>query len=440
MIRFLKHIFILLFIFNLSAANAQKSSFTTTHKVVAGETAYSISHKYGLTADDLRNANPKLVDSNYGLKAGSVIVIPTKSAHKVTNSVNKTNVINVGVMLPLNNSKEGEMMVEYYRGILMACNELKKEHYNINIHAWDVNAKTDIEALLNEKGVKDCHVIFGPYYSHQISKISNFAKINNIRLAIPAAPARNEILSNDKVYTLNVFNPTFDENACEKFFKLFDKVNPVIIDCNDGKNGKGEFTTIARKYFDKEDIKYNITNLNSEEKSFVKAFKKNRTNIVILNSSGINQFGCAVNKMKAVRKKYPEVKITMLGYNDWFSFEKYKLADFAANDVYIPSYFYYNSHSSATKKIEADYYRWFNDKMQQTTPRYAISGYDHAIFFLRGINRYGNSFTGAKEQNSGSSIQMPLHFDKISADGGYRNAAFMFIHYKKDQSIESLAY
>lgn len=438
--RFLKHIFLLIFIFNLTALNAQNGNTSATHKVAAGETVYSISHKYGLSVEDLRDSNPNLIDAGYGLKAGDVLVIPSRNKISVSKGSRKTNSINIGVMLPLNHSVEGRNMVEYYRGILMACEYLKREHYNINVHAWDVTKDTNIDNLLKDNGAAKCDIIFGPYYSHQIDKLGTFAKEHNIRLAIPFAPGGNEILNNNNLYVLGVFNPTFEERACQKFFSLFKKVNPIIVDCNDAKNARGEFTSIARKYFEKEDIKYNITNITSDEKSFIKAFKKNRNNVVILNSAGTNQFASAVKKIKAVRKKYPEMSISMLGYHEWFSLEKYNLADLAANDVYIPTYFYYNPQSAATKKIESDYYRWFNTKMLQSIPRYALIGYDHAMFFLHGINKFGKSFEGSKQQSGSDHVQMPMYFNKVSTEGGHQNAAFMFIHYKKDQSIESIAY
>ena len=49
---------------------------STKHEVKAGETLYSISHKYGITINDIKAANPKLGDS---LMAGQTINIPDKS-------------------------------------------------------------------------------------------------------------------------------------------------------------------------------------------------------------------------------------------------------------------------------------------------------------------------------------------------------------------------
>lgn len=53
--------------------NTQASTQGINHTVVAGETLYSISRKYGVTVDALTKANPSAAN---GLSVGSVLVIP----------------------------------------------------------------------------------------------------------------------------------------------------------------------------------------------------------------------------------------------------------------------------------------------------------------------------------------------------------------------------
>ena len=440
--RFLKHIIFILFVLTTLTANAQNGRVTTTHKVEKGETIYGISHKYGVTVDELTKANPDMMDPGFALKTGEVIVIPAKGKPSVSKSVNKSKAINIGVMLPLNNTtEEGRNMVEYYRGILMACDYLKREHYNINVHAWNVPHSANINNILMEKGASECDVIFGPYYSDQIAKVGGFAKAHDIRLAVPFATDINELANNPNMFVLSEFNPQFNEGTCNKFLDIFgNKINAVIVDCNDAKHAKGSFTMTFRKILNEKDIKYNITNLRSDDYSFRKAFKKNKRNIVVLNSAGSNEFSYAVEKLNSVRNAFPGIEITILGYPEWFMFEQYKFGDFAKYDVHIPTFFYYNSHSAGTKRIEADYYKWFECNMHKATPRFAIAGYDHANYFIRGFAKFGKSFSGAREQNTTGYVQMPLSFNKVSLSGGRQNDAFMFIHYKKDKSIESIAY
>ena len=66
-------------------------------------------------------------------------------------AANKTDVrkreVRVGIMLPLHNvDGDGNRMVEFYRGLLLAVDDLKKEGISVDIHAWNVNIDADIQS------------------------------------------------------------------------------------------------------------------------------------------------------------------------------------------------------------------------------------------------------------------------------------------------------
>src|SRR5574344_181472 len=82
------------------------------------------------------------------------------------------NSISVGVMLPLHNvDGDGRRMIEYYRGILMACDSLKREGISTDVKAWNLPIDGDVKALLSQPGTADCDVIFGPLYTHQVKPL-----------------------------------------------------------------------------------------------------------------------------------------------------------------------------------------------------------------------------------------------------------------------------
>ena len=72
-------------------------------------------------------------------------------------------------------------------------------------------------------------------------------------------------------------------------------------------------------------------------------------------------------------------------------------------------------------------------------PPLAATGFDHALFFLRGLHKYGATFDGAAGRFGYQPIQTPLKFEHLQG-GGYQNRAYMFVHYKKDGQIETVNY
>ena len=66
-------------------------------------------------------------------------------------------------MLPLhNNDGDGKRMVEYYRGMLLAFNQLKVEGINTEVNAWNVPIDADIRTVLLKEGVDKLDIVFGP--------------------------------------------------------------------------------------------------------------------------------------------------------------------------------------------------------------------------------------------------------------------------------------
>ena len=81
----------------------------------------------------------------------------------------------------------------------------------------------------------------------------------------------------------------------------------------------------------------------------------------------------------------------------------------------------------------------FHQEMMNVLPRFAMTGYDHAMFFLRGLHKYGKTFDGAAGRFGYQPLQTPLKFERIG-NGGLQNRAYMFVHYKDNRTIETVNY
>lgn len=362
------------------------------------------------------------------------------AADNMMESPKSKNSISVGVMLPLHNvDGDGRRMIEYYRGILMACDQLKSEGFHIDVHAWNVPVDADIKQILLNNYANKCELIFGPLYSKQVKPLSEFCKAYNIKLVIPFSITGNDVANNPNIFQVYQDNLSFNTSAINSYIERFSDSHPVFIDCNDSTSRKSNFTSNLRKVLEAKSIAYNITNIKSSDESFAKAFSRNKHNVVILNSDHYKELSAAIAKLDKMSSLYPGFVISMFGYTEWLVYANYEFNNFCRYDTYIPTVFYHNQYSAATTSLEKNYRGWFNVEMQPAQPRFAITGYDHAQFFIRGITKFGNKFVGSKSQNLYSSLQTPLCFEKLGK-GGYVNTSFMLIHYLYNHSIESLAY
>ena len=445
---FFRYSLVLAFFFVCASANAQMNKWREMHKVAKGETIYGISREYGITEEQLRAANPDMNQPGYKLKKGDFIFIPYASEAEaiaaadkvVTRGDEKSDVrkraIRMGVMLPLHNvDGDGKRMVEYYRGLLLACDQMKREGISVDVYAWNVDINADIRMTLLNKGADKCDIIFGPLYTKQVKALADFASIYGIKIVIPFSIESDAVNSNPNVFQVYQNPVFFNQEVVAQFVSRFGSAHPVFIDCNDDKSTKGNFTTQLRKELETRNVAYSITNVNSEWQNFARSFLANKQNVVVLNSEKSPCLNRVISRLDSLRAANPQLQLTLFGYTEWLMYAKYNVEKYCMFDTYIPSHFYYNSLSPATTSLERSYKQWFRTEMQDYLPRFAITGYDHGTYFLRGLHREGAKFAGAESDKT--ALQTRLHFKKVGK-GGYQNTGFLFVHYNKDHSISTI--
>lgn len=346
--------------------------------------------------------------------------------------------IRVGVMLPLHNiNGDGKRMIEYYRGILMACDSLKQSGISVDIHAWNAAEDADIIQILHDNDAARCDIIFGPLYSKQMQAMSDFVQRNDIRLVIPFSINAPQLLTNPNIFQIWQSPTNVTNSSIDRYLENFKDYHPVFIDCNDSTSKKFPFTSGLRRQLDNRGIVYNITNLKSSEEQFSKAFRRTQKNIVILNTGRSQELGVAFAKLNGLLLKEPTLEISMFGYTEWLSYTRTHLENFYKYDTYIPSAFHYNPLTPQTQRLEQKY-RWnFHSDMQHALPRFALTGFDHAFFFLKGLHKYGKSFNGAAGMFGYPPVQTPLMFERLG-NGGFQNRSVSLVHYTTDHRMEMI--
>lgn len=439
-----------------TATVGQTVKYQDIYRVKKKDTIYGIAKKYNITIDELMRANPDMQKTDYTLKKDDQLIIPAhveqKAAQAAAAPVAASNAtqakttteaartVKIGVMLPLHNvDGDGQRMTEYYRGVLMACDSLKAQGISTDVHAWNVAIDADVEKILADDNARKCDLIFGPLYTNQVKPMADFCRKNNIKLVIPFSISGNDVASNDHIFQVYQSQLQQTNAAVSAFVERFKGGHVVIIDCNDVTSTKGMFTSALRQKLESVGISYSITNLKSSEEMFAKAFSPTKQNIVVLNTSRSPELNLTLAKMNGMKVTRPSLKISMFGYTEWLMYTKVYLDYYHVYDTYIPTTFYYNPLAPKTANLENSYRHWFKSDLRQALPRFAITGYDQAQFFIRGMHKYGSKFTGTKQQSTYVPLQTPLKFYNVKG-GGMQNGAFMLVHYKTNNTLESISY
>lgn len=428
---------------------AQAQQWRDKYKVKKKDTLYGIAKQYDISVDALIDANPEMKVDGYQLKKGDTVLIPfakpgakspttAKPAAAKLPFTGKT--VSVGVMLPLHDADgDGRRMVEYYRGLLMACDDLRSQGMSVNVHAWNVDINADITKFMPEAAAAKCDVIFGPLYTKQVHALAEFCKARDIKMVIPFSISGDDVALYKQIFQVYQSPDRLTNSAIESFIKLFPKAHPVFIDCNDKTSRKGSFTFALRTRLESNNISYGITNLNSSDDLFAKQFSATQPNVVVLNTARSPELTQAMDKLSKLAAARPGLKVTLFGYTEWMMYLGIDEAKFHQFDAYIPSTFFYNPSDPRTRQLTQSYTRWFKADMQQALPRFAITGYDQAEFFLRGIARHGKDFKGTKAQTDYKALQVPLRFRQIGG-AGMQNDFFQLVHFRTDGALEAVSY
>lgn len=451
--RFMRFTLLVLAAIFCSQGFAQTQKWRDKYKVKKQDTLYGIAKQYGITVDALIEANPEMKVAGYELKKGSYVLIPFAAGQQSQNGVVSTHAmavspskpfagktVHVGVMLPLHNDDgDGRRMVEYYRGLLMACDSLRARGMNIDIHAWNVNINADITNYMPMAEAAKCDIIFGPLYSKQVHALAEFCRARDIKMVIPFSVTGDDVSLYKQIFQVYQTNDRQTNSAIESFLKLFPTVHPVFIDCNDKTSTKGSFTFGLRARLESRNMEYSVTNLGSPDDLFAKQFSTSKVNVVILNTGRSPELTQVLHRLSVLKNRMPGLRIKLFGYTEWMMYLGIDEAKFHELDTYIPSTFFFNPSDPRTQSLIQSYRRWFGADMQAALPRFALTGYDHAQYFLRGFAQYGKAFKGVKGQSGWRAVQAPLQFRQVGT-AGMQNEFFQLVHFLPNGNVEAISF
>ena len=448
---------------NQSAVIPQQS-YRDIHKVKRRETIYSICREYGITEEELIAANPELKTEK--LKRGKYIripfhkqmpvapvVTPGESAmptnselfERINSDTKRKNQLKVAVMLPfmLNGGNQGEQMrmVEYYQGVLMAINELKKNGTSFDIHTYDTqNNAATVRQILARSEMKDMDLIIGPGHATHIPAISVFSEQNKIRLVVPFTSKCDEVFGNPYLYQVNTPQSYLYSEVYEHFLRKFRGNNIIFVDAGDGETDKREFIGGFKQELKDQHIPFREINANSKE-SIEQALQSGTENILIPTSGSNIALIKLLPYLKALKLSWEaeetpdKYSLHLFGYPEWQTYTTDHLDDFYTFDTYFYTSFYANNLSVSVVNFQKEFRQWYHKEILNTYPKYAILGYETAHYLLKGLSLYGNKLEQHLNNIQVTPIQTSFRFERVSNWGGFINKKVFFIHFTKDHEL-----
>jgi LysM repeat protein len=454
---------------NKNEANAVSSQPATnnyvTHKVIENETLYSLSKRYGVSIDQIIAANPEQKD---GLKLGAEIKIPVKydsltieaPARIACDSVPslKGKSLSISLLLPFfasypfaiedqDEQQEEKAPVqkkeenfppsvmnylEFYQGVLLALDDLKKEGINIELNVYDTEkGKDKIKKILKLPAFSKSNLIIGPAFSDQIPEVAGFAAQKNIPIVVPFVAADS---LNHNSFLFWPFSGVYEEITQIINCLSADSVKKIIFVYDKGPKSDLNSTEIQKiidKHLNKNGKKIINVNIdNNDFKTLLNKLDTGKVNHVVCFSSDEIFVTSCLGQLETRLLYYP---VHTYGLSEWLAFKNIDLDYFYNQQLTCFSNFYVDYENEAVLKFLKKYRLLFETEPMRNSKygfNYCMLGYDLVNFFVNGIATYANSF------NYYNCLKYPALITKFRfyplTGGGNVNTSFFRIQYSNN--------
>ena len=338
--------------------------------------------------------------------------------------------IKAAVILPFLDGvskSESSRMVEYYEGLLMAVDSLKRTGTSIDLYTYNSGPESaSLNSILGKSEMKDMDIIFGPLYQQHIKPLAEFAKKQNTRLVIPFTSKDNTVFQNPAVYQINTPQSYLYSEVYDHFVRQFPNANVIFIEASQGTKDKAEFIKGLKDELRNRSIPMKSLKEDVTVESLKTVLRTDRENIFIPTSGSNLTLIKILPQLTLLVREQPESRIHLFGYPEWQTYTKDHLEAFFELDTYFYSSFYTNNLLPAAINFTKNYRRWYGKEMDERYPKFGMLGFDTGYFFLKGLARYGSSFEKNMQGLDLIPIQTGFKFQRVNNWGGFINKKGVF--------------
>lgn len=422
----------------------------STHIVKKKETLYAISNQYGVSIEELLDANPQIGDK---LKKGTELCIPysrdeiranierqAQVFEKIENNrqeslIQHYDVIKIAVIAPFalnetRRSTEAQKITDFYKGFLLAVDAMKQKGISTEISAYEEigNDGQSISTVLTEPKLKEANLIIGPFRPANAIKVAAFAADNNIKMVTPMSMRNYDLSAYKNLFQISTPQNIVYEQVFEKFLHHYSTYNVVFLGMSEMKENV-DFVIGMKGALRNKGVEFKTLGFENIAQ-LPDVLSKEKTNIIIPSSASDKALTSIFNHMAKVDKELAEYKIRFFGYPEWQTFTDHIDNLSRYNSVFYTTFFA-NPQSESVTQFNNTFTKWFHREQVRSYPSYGILGYDIGMYFINGLNRKGTSFS-AKTQVPYQGLQTNFRFEG-NADGRTAiNRGIMFVRFNSD--------
>ncbi|MFS4482857.1 LysM peptidoglycan-binding domain-containing protein [Hyunsoonleella sp. 2307UL5-6] len=453
-----------IFVPNIGTTEEQQIDETYSYyKVLPKEGFYRLKLKLGLEKEEIEALNPDLVNS--GLKAGMILKIPfSKTSGVLSRDLESTNLSlkikdyntkHIALMLPFRLSRvEFDSIVEtkrsiekdpyldasldFYTGVLMAVDSLKKMGISLKLDVYDTNYKTTtVSRILVDNNFENVDAVIGPLTTKNFNVAASELRKYNVPIV---SPIGTNIKLHDNVFQTRPSNDLLKNKVID--FVKRDSLSKNIIILSDSKNMA--IANGLKREFNAATIVFSRKNKEGKDEYFVtkediEAALKPGKNFVFLETQNESFISGATSVLAALNNRVnpekpedekPEIILLTTRFNGAFEGDE-------VNNTHLSKLQFTFATSSSMMSDDDNnlFYKNYKKVYNITPGRRAIKGFDLTMDVVLRTVTSDDIFMSVNDAPLTAYVENKFAYKK-KLFGGYYNDAVYLVKYNNLKIVE----
>lgn len=307
---------------------------------------------------------------------------------------------NIAVMLPFNldeetPGKDAENFTEFYRGFLLAAQNLSNSGRPVNIQAYDTRGNLDtVKELMGREEMAGMDMFVAPASAAELDYIISQTDSDRQFVFNTFAVRSDSYKTNPNVLQANIPHTAMYQRAIDAFMQEMAGRTPIFIQRIGATADKEEFTSMLKSQLADKGIAFNeITYDHSLSSEDFEDLDTSGSYVIVPLSSSATEF----NKIAPEAKRFKstlssENGLALFGYPEWLTFRGERKDNLGALNATIYSRFYYDDTYYPARRVVETYREAYGREMNSAVPSQALMGYDVASFIIKSMRKNNGDF------------------------------------------------
>ena len=379
----------------------------TFHLVHAGETLYALSHRFGVSEEEIVRIN-NLTD---GLKTGAIIKLPAmpigdggeddgnEKQDSISwrpggediffSAVGERETLEVALLLPLGAmSSSRNYYVEFYEGFLMGLEDVKAEGHSVNLTLFDTSHDYNKTVeIVSDPNFRRAKLIVGPVYEDELLPVLQFAEQNAVPVVSPLA---NIASTGSSVLFQMSPDPERKQDKLKSLMAEGKHITLIYTDHTDREFESEVLSMLGGRPYAKHKYVYVHHSANSKDTNsasdMTPLLQNGKDNLFVVmadNETEVDRILAAIASADAglTSRGHTAPQFRVLGNPRWLRYNNIDRGMFFKDRVVMVSTYHAKRDSDAVRKFDSRFVEAFG-----TLPSlYAYRGYDAAVIFCNGM-------------------------------------------------------